>query len=341
MIKFLLIFLLVCSPVYAGVTINPESGSLDVTPDVQEEDGDPICYAPSGIKVTNATLTCNADGTASVVTGGGAGGGDSVTVNTASDIDTTANFKDTASVTWAVTDGGAGGPDDIEATCVESDPQVGTLTNGDMCTNDGSAVQCTVNTEAEFETAMDATNFIVSTEIDTFSELDAIVADKDLVNKADGAVWLGVHDFGGATSMEIPQNKTASTSGHVTADDTSGQFRYGANSVERVLTPNYRREFGWFDPVEAENVTFHPFKYAVTVTAIGCWVNGGTSVVITGGDGTNNFEAITCDADGAADDGSITNATFTAGEGLKLTLGTVTGEVDSFTYWVDYTITAD
>src|SRR4030042_6580932 len=45
---------------------------------------------------------------------------------------------------------------------------------------------------------------IVSADIDTFSELDTIVADKALVNKADGAAWLGVHDFGGATSMEVP-----------------------------------------------------------------------------------------------------------------------------------------
>ena len=40
-------------------------------------------------------------------------------------------------------------------------------------------------------------------EIDTFAELDAIVVDNALVNKEDGAVWLGVHDFGGATSTEI------------------------------------------------------------------------------------------------------------------------------------------
>jgi hypothetical protein len=42
---------------------------------------------------------------------------------------------------------------------------------------------------------------------DTFSELDAIVADKSLVNKADGAVWLGTHDYGGAT-LEMPNSAT-------------------------------------------------------------------------------------------------------------------------------------
>jgi len=43
--------------------------------------------------------------------------------------------------------------------------------------------------------------------IDTFSELDSIVADKALVNKADGAVWLGTHDFGGAT-LEIDNDES-------------------------------------------------------------------------------------------------------------------------------------
>lgn len=66
--------------------------------------------------------------------------------------------------------------------------QVGTLTNGDMCTNDGSAVQCTVNTEAEFETAMDGVNFLVDTEIDASSELLAIMDDE--TGSASGAPLL-------------------------------------------------------------------------------------------------------------------------------------------------------
>ena len=49
---------------------------------------------------------------------GTGGSGDSVTVNTTA-IDTTANFKDTTTVTWAVVDGGAGGPDDAQATAVD------------------------------------------------------------------------------------------------------------------------------------------------------------------------------------------------------------------------------
>jgi len=56
--------------------------------------------------------------------------------------------------------------------------EVGTLTTGDLCINDGSVVNCTVNTEAELETALDAINVLVETEIDASSELLAIMDDE-------------------------------------------------------------------------------------------------------------------------------------------------------------------
>src|SRR3990167_24920 len=83
---------------------------------VEEEDASPSC-AGTILKVSNATLTDNADGSCSVDTGGG-GSGDVVTVNSTA-IDTTANFKDTTTITWALIDGGAGGPDDAQATAVD------------------------------------------------------------------------------------------------------------------------------------------------------------------------------------------------------------------------------
>jgi len=64
---------------------------------------------------------------------------------------------------------------------------------------------------------------LVSANIDTFAELDTIVADKVLVNTTDGAVWTGVHDFGGATSFEIP-NSDASPS-------VAGQLRYDTTVI--------------------------------------------------------------------------------------------------------------
>lgn len=44
--------------------------------------------------------------------------------------------------------------------------EVGTLTTGDLCINDGSSVNCTVNTIAELETALDGENVLTLTEGD-------------------------------------------------------------------------------------------------------------------------------------------------------------------------------
>ncbi len=67
----------------------------------------------------------------------------------------------------------------------------------------------------------DLKDYLTIDQIDTFSELDAIVVDKDLVNKADGAVWLGVHDFGGAV-LEMPNGTSGTT-------DATGEFYLDTN----------------------------------------------------------------------------------------------------------------
>jgi hypothetical protein len=60
-----------------------------------------------------------------------------------------------------------------------------------------------MDTYAELNAILTDSTILSPTTIATFASLDHFVADKDLVNKADGAIWLGVHDFGGATSIEI------------------------------------------------------------------------------------------------------------------------------------------
>lgn len=88
--------------------------------------------------------------------------------------------------------------------------------------------------ETKLDTSVNASldladSALQSGDIDTFAELDAIVADKALVNKADGAVWLGVHDFGGATSLEVPNGATptVNTDGEIAFDTTVTDFTTG------------------------------------------------------------------------------------------------------------------
>jgi len=70
----------------------------------------------------------------------------------------------------------------------------------------------------------------------------------------------------------------------------------------------------------------------ITIVKQYCRTQGGTSTQITISDGTNDMEAITCDADGQADDGSLTNNTFSANERMEFDTGTVTGNVT----WVNF-----
>lgn len=57
--------------------------------------------------------------------------------------------------------------------------EVGTLTTGDLCVNDGTSVNCTVNTEAELETALDALDVVTVTAGDiTTANLMTILSDE-------------------------------------------------------------------------------------------------------------------------------------------------------------------
>ena len=66
-LKLILIALLICTPVFAGVN------------NIEEQDGSPSVY-PWKIKVSNGTLTNNGDGTASLATGAGTPGGSNTQV---------------------------------------------------------------------------------------------------------------------------------------------------------------------------------------------------------------------------------------------------------------------
>lgn len=52
-------------------------------------------------------------------------------------------------------------------------------------------------------------NLLYESELDTFAEIQSQIADKTLVNTADGATWTGTHDFGGAT-LEVPNTVVGS-----------------------------------------------------------------------------------------------------------------------------------
>lgn len=159
------------------------------------------------------------------------------------------------------------------------------------------------------------------------------------------ATLAGALDAGGATSFEIPNGTgpTVNATGELALDTTNDQLILYGSSATRVYAYTGSKDKTIEDPVDADdNIPLMSWPYAVTVTKVYCNTTGSStpSISMTLGDGTNSFEAITCDDDGATDDGSITNATFNADEQLEVDFGAPSGTVDWVTLRVDYTVNA-
>lgn len=106
--------------------------------------------------------------------------------------------------------------------------EVGTKTTGDLCINDGSSVNCTVNTEAELETALDSLDVVTITASD-ISEANLYTALSDVTEFAEtdeGEVITGDWDFsGGGIEIENGTTPPACTEGqlYLDTDATAGQ----------------------------------------------------------------------------------------------------------------------
>lgn len=159
-----------------------------------------------------------------------------------------------------------------------------------------------------------------------------------------GATMTGVLDAGGADSLEIPNGSspTVNATGEIAVDTTSDHIEYYGSSTARIISPIRQTGFSLETPTDADdNIPFFFPREAITVTDVYCEVDGGTSIALTISDGTNALEAITCDADGAEDDGSIANGTFASNERMEFDLASTSG-VNTWLYVsVTYVITAD
>lgn len=157
--------------------------------------------------------------------------------------------------------------------------------------------------------------------------------------------FTGKWDFGGG-DLEIPNGATVAdpnAAGEVAIDTTSDQFLF-YGGAQRVLPYWSEKCFTMASTTWAVNASnfplWHPAK-AIEITDVYCETDGGTSISVTFSDGSNALEAITCDEDGAADDGSITNGTFTANERFEVDLASITGAVNYLNACITYVITAD
>lgn len=170
-----------------------------------------------------------------------------------------------------------------------------------------------------------------------------IVLENDSIGPDEIDSTTGAYDFGGVTSFEIPNgtSPTVDAAGEIAVDTTSDHIEYYGGAV-RTLTYKKQVCFSLNAPVDTDdNVPFFFPREPITITDVYCEVDGGTSVGMIISDGTNALESITCDGDGAEDDGSIANGTFTALERMEFDLADSSGTNTWLSGCVTYIITED
>ena len=152
-----------------------------------------------------------------------------------------------------------------------------------------------------------------------------------------GDIGTGVYDFGGATSLEIP-NGTAPVvdiTGEIALDTTDNQLLVADGGGTARVIPLEKSLFAVTiastseDWVSGGSLPIPRWiKDGRSLTKFRCWVEDGTSIVVNVSDGTNDTETITCATTVTSDDDVATNDTFTAGEKWELQFGTITGTPD-------------
>ena len=147
----------------------------------------------------------------------------------------------------------------------------------------------------------------------------------------------GAWDFGGATSVEVPNGAggtTVDAAGEVCIDSTSGTLNFYDGTAERVLHPQWSKAFLLESPVAADDLPIHRFDQAVTLTKVVYAITGGTNWVgqLQEADDAQGTSA----ADTQAADSTVTgnttvtsfsNASFDAGDYVRLKTTSVSGSV--------------
>jgi len=172
--------------------------------------------------------------------------------------------------------------------------QVNTLTSGDLCINDGSVINCTVNTATELETALDGINVLLETEIDASSELSALMDDE---------TGSGLLVFG--TS---PQFTTSFTTVGAFAINPGGALTIGDNGDTLVLNSS-----DW--DISATGVATNMGNFTSDGTIEGVTITEGGNAVYNatetpGGELGGTFASFTIDDSVAVSSWTITTPLF-------------------------------
>jgi len=121
-------------------------------------------------------------------------------------------------------------------------------------------------------------------QVDTKAELEAQLTDVSDLAEADGDVFTGVHDFGGADSLEIPNGAggtTVDAAGEVAVDTTptGGSLNFHDGTAERALRPLQSKSITIESPTSSEDIIFFHTEFAITVQIMRAVTRGTTPSV--------------------------------------------------------------
>ncbi len=140
---------------------------------------------------------------------------------------------------------------------------------------------------------------------------------------------------------------TVNAAGEVAIDTTTDQFKYYGGAA-RVLPYIQYLSFVIPAPAEADDINIMKAPYGMTIIGIDCIVQGTTSATgqiqecsATGGDCADLDSDIVCDADGAADDGTLTDSAIASGAWLRWKTTSLSGTPTFLTVTVRYSVVAD
>lgn len=150
-----------------------------------------------------------------------------------------------------------------------------------------------------------------------------------------GIVSTGLLDFGGGV-LEIPNGTapTADDAGELAHDTTDNQLILDDFVVARATEAIWKVTVASTSPafISSGLLAVPTQLDGYTITRIQCHVTSGTSKVIAVEDASaNSSEDITCATTNTTDDGTITNATYTASELSYIDFGASNGTVDYVT----------
>lgn len=164
-----------------------------------------------------------------------------------------------------------------------------------------------------------------------------------------GDVYSGVHDFGGATSVEIPNGASpiVDAAGEIAIDTTSDTIKY-YGGAERVIP--YKQVFSIVVPSVAATDDMLVLKapYGMTMLSLDCIVSAATSATINiqecDSAGANCSDTatsdLTCDTDGA-NTTTFSNVVIDSGDWVKLDIASISGTPGTLTVTVTYSVVGD